>query len=147
MSRILSTGGGALPQCMLGYHTLPRTGHPPQTRYPPPGSRHHPPPPGAEHAGRYGQRAGGTHPTGMESWIILSLFGLTPNKLYFNLQNYRNFHLRLRPDTSTFSRKAELELENGATVPLDTTHLYEGEIFGVYINVCVLCLVQISVMI
>ena len=29
----------------------------------PPGSRH----PHAEHAGRYGQRAGGTHPTGMQS--------------------------------------------------------------------------------
>ena len=26
-------------------------------------------PPGAEHAGRYGQRAGGTHPTGMQSCI------------------------------------------------------------------------------
>ena len=26
-----------------------------------------PPPPGAEHAGRYGQRAGGMHPTGMQS--------------------------------------------------------------------------------
>ena len=25
------------------------------------------PPPGAEHAGRYGQRAGGTYPTGMQS--------------------------------------------------------------------------------
>ena len=62
----------------------PQDRAPPQTRYPPPGSRHHTPP-GAEHAGRYGQRAGGTHPTGMESWIILSLFGLTPNKLYFNL--------------------------------------------------------------
>ena len=27
-------------------------------------------PPNAEHAGRYGQRAGGTHPTGMHSWLI-----------------------------------------------------------------------------
>ena len=26
-------------------------------------------PPAAEHAGRYGQRAGGTHPTGMQSCI------------------------------------------------------------------------------
>ena len=30
----------------------------------PPGSR---PPPRAVHAGRYGQQAGGTHPTGMHS--------------------------------------------------------------------------------
>ena len=34
----------------------------------PPQSRH--PPPGAEHAGRYGQRAGGTHPTGMQSCLL-----------------------------------------------------------------------------
>ena len=42
-------------------------GTPPQTRYTPlgPGT----PPPGAEHAGRYGLRAGGTHPTGMQSGI------------------------------------------------------------------------------
>ena len=32
---------------------------------PPPGPGT--PPPGAEHAGRYGQRAGGMHPTGMQS--------------------------------------------------------------------------------
>ena len=34
---------------------------------PPPRSR----PPAAEHTGRYGQRAGGTHPTGMQScyWL------------------------------------------------------------------------------
>ena len=44
---ILFTGGGGLPQCMPGYH-LQDT-------------------PGAEHAGRYGQRAGGTHPAGMQS--------------------------------------------------------------------------------
>ena len=51
--------GGCLPLCMLGYHPLP-------------GSR---PlgvePPSAEHAGRYGQCAGGTHPTGMQScWHV-----------------------------------------------------------------------------
>ena len=39
----------------------------PQTRHPPePGT----PPPGAEHTGRYSQRAGGMHPTGMQSCII-----------------------------------------------------------------------------
>ena len=51
-SVILLTRGG-LPQYMLGYHT--------------PWSRH--PPPGAEHAGRYGQRTGGTHTTGVQSCI------------------------------------------------------------------------------
>ena len=45
-------------------HTPPGSRHPPQQT--PPRSRH-PLPPGAEHAGRYGQRAGGTHPTGMQS--------------------------------------------------------------------------------
>ena len=49
-----------LPQCMLGYHTPSL----------PPGSGRHPPdqapPPEAEHTGRYGQRAGGMHPTGMQ---------------------------------------------------------------------------------
>ena len=31
-------------------------------------------PPTTEHAGRYGQRAGGTHPTGMQSCLILLIF-------------------------------------------------------------------------
>ena len=49
--------------------TLPREQTPlsrtPGTRYTPPEQT----PPGAEHAGRYGQRAGGTHPTGMQSCL------------------------------------------------------------------------------
>ena len=57
----------------------PRPGTPPRTRHPPPpgpgthplGAGTHPPgagtPPGTEHARRYGQRAGGMHPTGMQS--------------------------------------------------------------------------------
>ena len=60
-----------------------KSGNPvhPQTRYPPgpgtpqgpgtsPGTRYTPgpgAPPGAVHAGRYGQQASGTHPTGMHS--------------------------------------------------------------------------------
>ena len=55
-------GRGGLPQYMLGYHTPA-----PGTRNPPPRTRHHPPHPRAEHAGRYGQRAGGMHPTRMQS--------------------------------------------------------------------------------
>ena len=46
----------------------------PQSRHPPPRSR--PPradPLPAEHAGRYAQRAGGTHPTGMQSCLLLFL--------------------------------------------------------------------------
>ena len=52
----------------------PGTRYTPQSRYPPgagtPRSRHTPPtrhPSGTAHAGRYGLRAGGTHPTGMHS--------------------------------------------------------------------------------
>ena len=82
---------GGLPHCMLGYTPpwnqrqapphppwdqrqapplgvdTPRSRHP----HPHPGTRHIPRsrhiPPGAVHAGRYGQKADGTHPTGMQS--------------------------------------------------------------------------------
>ena len=70
-SVILLTGGG-LPQCMLAYYPTP----PEQT--PPPDQAHPPraePPPGAEHAGRYGQRVGGTYPTGMQSCFIFDFTG------------------------------------------------------------------------
>ena len=46
------------------YTPHPRPGTPPRTWYTPPGPGT---PPGAEHAGRYGQCTGGTHPTGMQS--------------------------------------------------------------------------------
>ena len=76
--------GGGLSACWynpLATDTPPwQQTHPPQEQTPPeeqtppweqtpPRSRHPPgaDPPGAEHAGRYGQRAGGTHPTGMQS--------------------------------------------------------------------------------
>ena len=65
VSVILSTGGG-LPQCMLGYHppgagTTPPRADTPQEQAPP----------GAVYAGRYGQQAGGTHPTGMHSCFTI----------------------------------------------------------------------------
>ena len=80
-SVILSTGGGSasvhagIPSLWeqagipspdqagtpLGAGIPPRADPPEQA---PPGSRH---PPGAKHAGRYGQCAGGTHPTGMQT--------------------------------------------------------------------------------
>ena len=52
---------GGLPQCMLGY---------PLEQTPPPGTRHHP---CTVHAGRYGQQAGGMHPTGMQSCFHMIL--------------------------------------------------------------------------
>ena len=50
VSHSVHTGGGCLPQCMLGYT-------PPQSRHLPGADT-----PYAVHAGRYGQQAGGTHP-------------------------------------------------------------------------------------
>ena len=49
--------------------TPPRA-DPSQTRQPPPPSR---PPPSAVHPGRYGQQAGGTHPTAMQSRLYVHL--------------------------------------------------------------------------
>ena len=70
---ILFTGVGVPGQV---HHSLDQTpplgpGTPPGTRYTPSGTRYTPwdqvHPPGAVHAGRYGQQAGSTHPTGMHS--------------------------------------------------------------------------------
>ena len=61
-------------------HTPPRSDTP-QEQTPPPRAdtpREQTPPPPAEHAVRYGQRAGGTHPTGMQScfYFIIHKFKL-----------------------------------------------------------------------
>ena len=66
---------GGLPQCMLGYppgsrHPPPRKQAPPQEQAPSPEQappQEQAPPSRAQHAGRYGQCAGGTHPAGMQS--------------------------------------------------------------------------------
>ena len=64
-SVILSTGGGCLPQCMLGYHPLEQTPPcadtpPPRDQTPPPRSRH---PPGAD-TPRTRHPPGTRHPLG-----------------------------------------------------------------------------------
>ena len=64
----------------LGPGTPPWPGtHPPMTRYTSLGQVHPPgpgTPPRAEHAGRYGERAGGPHPTGMQSCFLMpTLYG------------------------------------------------------------------------
>ena len=76
---------GGLPQCMLGYHT-------PLSRHPHPWSRQ-PPGPGtplcAVHAGRYGQQAGGMHPTGMQSCLFLRFdFTIDPWFLFPDVHNH-----------------------------------------------------------
>ena len=56
--------------------------HPRDYAHTPPGTMHpqdHAPP-STEHAGRYGQRAGGTHPTGMQS-----CFKIQENKFWSRL--------------------------------------------------------------
>ena len=62
-----------MPQCMLGY--TPPGADTPQEKTPlganPPVSSN--PPPRAVHAGRYVQQAGGTHPTGMHTCLLLQL--------------------------------------------------------------------------
>ena len=69
--------GADTPQSRPPQSRHPQSRHPPEADTPqeqtlPPWIR--PPradtPPPAEHAGRYGQRAGGTHPTGMQSCSI-----------------------------------------------------------------------------
>ena len=54
---------GGLPHCMLGYTQTT----PPPTPEPEAGTPRPDQTPSTVHAGRYGQQAGGTHPTGMQS--------------------------------------------------------------------------------
>ena len=68
--------------------------NPSQTRYTPPGPGTPPqpgtPPPSAEHAGRYGQCAGGTHPTGMQSCLCFALIIICSRvyELHLSLNEY-----------------------------------------------------------
>ena len=92
VSVILSTVGGGLPGQVPprqvhpptpGRYTLPGQVHPPG-RYNPPWAGTPPRqvhPPGAVHAGRYGQQAGGTHPTAMHSCFIDVSLHLQPHGL------------------------------------------------------------------
>ena len=63
-----------------GTPLTPRTRYTPQTRYPllgpgtPPETLGQGTPLGTVHAGRYGQQAGGTHPTGIHSCLISCCF-------------------------------------------------------------------------
>ena len=66
-------GGGGVPHCMMGYTPKPGIPLGPEAGTPPPRDQRQAPlpldqaPPSAVHAGRYGQQAGGRHPTGMQS--------------------------------------------------------------------------------
>jgi len=52
-------------------------------------------------------------------------------KLYrMLLCHFREFNLRLRRDTSTFSPDAQLKQSDGSLVDLDVSHIYEGHVVG-----------------
>ena len=77
---ILFTGGGCLPQCMLGYHPTPdppRSRQPPGSRHPSPSWSRHPP---EKQTLAQGQRAAGTHPTGMHSCRAKNFLKLHKNE-------------------------------------------------------------------
>ena len=81
----LSTWGGTCagtPPGTRGMYTL-QTGTPPWAGTP---SRQILPPPGAVHAGRYGQQAGGLHPTGMHSCFYSMLLAGKIDDLRFSLR-------------------------------------------------------------
>ena len=63
---------GCLPQCMLGYTPQPLGADTP----PPPGAGT----PFTVHAGRYGQQAGSTYPTGMHTCAV-ARFNVAPEHL------------------------------------------------------------------
>ena len=71
---ILFTGEQTAP---LGADTHTPEQTPPRSRHPPGADT-----PPADHAGRYGQHVGSTHPTGMQSCFILVLFPTTVNKYH-----------------------------------------------------------------
>ena len=68
-------GDGESAPLHAGIHHPPRTRHPPGPDPPGPDPPGPDPPgpdtPGAVHAGRYGQQAGGTHPTGMHTFFFV----------------------------------------------------------------------------
>ena len=66
-TRVCDSVHGVGGVCLSACWDSPPPGADTPPRADPPRSRH--PPPGAVHAGRYGQQAGGTHPTGMHTCI------------------------------------------------------------------------------
>ena len=122
----------------------PGPGTPPGTRYTPPGpgtlpppwDQVHPPPPGtrytpldqvhpprtrytpapdAEHAERYGQWAGGTHPTGMQScWFHIFVFNSRARPLYGYTQHVEFIVMPLGQQTSWQTFLILLTLSRGS---------------------------------
>ena len=81
-----SVNRGGSASVHAGMPPPPPGADPPEQTHPPPGadtpSREEQTPPDTEHAGRYGQRAGGTHPTGMQSctYVLSTLTDNITNK-------------------------------------------------------------------
>ena len=109
--RLITARKRSLGQCNIFApvcHSVHRGGRPgqvhPRTRYAPPGPGTHPPktrytppgpgtPPRAVHAGRYGQQGGGTHPTGMHSFLL---------RITRNMKEYLQFYVRLYSELLVF---------------------------------------------
>ena len=108
---------------MLGYN--PPSRHPPRSRQPP--SKQTTPPPPADHAGRYGQRAGGTHPTGMQSCWSSSTVVFQVYRLWCVVTNAHNSMIH----TSCDKIKKEWHL---CAFLVCTSFLSRITIFG-----CVMC--------
>ena len=103
VSVILSTGS-VCPSACWDAHPLPDQRQAPpwdqrqapsqgQRQAPPPRPEADPFPPGAVHAGRYGQQAGGTHPTGMHSCLYLIFCHTVHQKKNLNRSLFHSFRL------------------------------------------------------
>lgn len=67
--------------------------------------------------------------------VLLCIYPISSNykpKLEIMLPccSFRDFHLRLKRDTTTFSADAQLQDSDGRLVDLDVSHIYEGQVVG-----------------
>ena len=76
-----------IPHHLPPEQTLPRSRHPPRADTP--RTKHPLPLLCAVHAGRYGQQAGGMHPTGMQSFLPYLLTDLFLTEVDLNYRCYR----------------------------------------------------------
>lgn len=53
------------------------------------------------------------------------------NNIFF-LCNSRNFNIRLKRDTSVFSKNFVVETPDGESTDFDVSHLYDGHLAGLY---------------
>ena len=95
----------------------PLGSRPPRDQAPSPGSRHpHNPSPATEYAGRYGQCAGSTHPTGKCNLVFCYAFYIRTKHIYYSVKvlvagkpvlycKSSNFYTNIRQSAKIFSHK------------------------------------------